>query len=47
MKTWTMVLRCHRCTGKFTLREMPLDKLSSLRIVAVCPHCGAGRRSRR
>ena len=41
MKTWTMVLRCHRCFGKFTLREMPLDKLSSLPLVAACPHCGA------
>jgi DNA-directed RNA polymerase subunit RPC12/RpoP len=47
MKTWTMVLRCHRCAGKFTLREMPLERLSSLPLVAACPHCGAGRRSRR
>ena len=41
MKTWTMVLRCHRCAGKFTLHEMPLERLSSLPLVAACPHCGA------
>jgi hypothetical protein len=47
MKAWTMVLRCHRCAGKFTLHEMPLERLSSLPLVAACPHCGALPRSRR
>jgi DNA-directed RNA polymerase subunit RPC12/RpoP len=36
-----MVLRCHRCHGKFTLRDLPMERLTSLPLVAVCPHCGA------
>jgi DNA-directed RNA polymerase subunit RPC12/RpoP len=39
-QTWTMVLRCYRCTGKFTLAHMPRERLTTLPLVAVCPHCG-------
>jgi len=35
-----MVLRCYQCSGKFTLSHMPLDQVTSLPLVAVCPHCG-------
>ncbi|HTM10478.1 MAG TPA: hypothetical protein VL754_18985 [Verrucomicrobiae bacterium] len=39
--TWTMVLRCYECSGKFTLSHMPREQLTTLPLVAVCPHCGA------
>ena len=40
-QTWTMVLRCYHCSGKFTLTHMPLERLTSVTLIAVCPHCGA------
>jgi DNA-directed RNA polymerase subunit RPC12/RpoP len=39
-QTWTMVLRCYGCGGKFTLAHIPREQLTSLPLVATCPHCG-------
>jgi DNA-directed RNA polymerase subunit RPC12/RpoP len=40
-QTWTMVLRCYECAGKFTLTHMPLARLTTVQLIAVCPHCSA------
>jgi hypothetical protein len=38
---WTVVLRCHECGGKFTIRHLSLDKVSATCLVTPCPHCGS------
>jgi len=40
-RTWTVVLRCYMCSGKFTLRHLTLDRVLTLPLVAPCPHCAA------
>ncbi|SRR5258705_731520 len=39
--TWTLVLRCYQCGGKFTSHRLTLDKVTALPITAPCPYCGA------
>ncbi|SRR5258706_16178339 len=40
-KTWTLVLRCYKCSGKFTFRQLTMDIVSVMPITTPCPHCGA------
>ena len=40
-KEWDAVLRCHRCSGRFTIRNLPLKRIALLPQVASCPHCAA------
>jgi len=40
-KTWTVILRCYACYGKFTLRYLTLERVLTLTLVAPCPHCAA------
>jgi hypothetical protein len=39
--TWTLVLRCFACNGKFTLRRLALDRLLAVPLATPCPHCAA------
>jgi hypothetical protein len=49
-KTWTLVLRCYACAGKFTQRHLTFDKVSALPLILPCPYCTArpyvGQRTR-
>jgi hypothetical protein len=40
-KEWDAVLRCHRCSGRFTIRNLPLKRIALVPQVAACPHCTA------
>ena len=40
MATWTLVLRCYGCAARFTLPQLNFDAVTSLPLVAPCPHCG-------
>jgi len=40
-KTWTLVLRCYACDGKFTQRHLTFDKVSALPLILPCPYCSA------
>jgi hypothetical protein len=40
-KLWTLVLRCHACGGKFTLRHLGLERVYLVPQVTPCPHCDA------
>lgn len=40
-RTWTVVLRCYMCSGKFTLRHLSLERVLTLPLVTPCPHCAA------
>jgi hypothetical protein len=47
LKTWTLVLRCYACDGKFTQRHLTFDRVSALPRMLPCPFCTArpGRRA--
>ncbi|HEY1266150.1 MAG TPA: hypothetical protein VGH16_02760 [Candidatus Binatia bacterium] len=38
---WTIVLRCYRCQGKFTVTDVSFSKVAALPLVTPCPHCRA------
>jgi hypothetical protein len=40
-KEWDAVLRCHRCSGRFTIHHLPLKRIALVPQVASCPHCEA------
>jgi hypothetical protein len=40
-QAWTIVLRCYRCSGKFTVADVSFSKLTALPLVTPCPHCRA------
>ena len=40
-KEWDAVLRCHRCSGRFTIHHLPLKRIALVPQVASCPHCAA------
>jgi Zn finger protein HypA/HybF involved in hydrogenase expression len=40
-QNWTIVLRCYQCSGRFTIAHMPFQQLTSVPLIAACPHCGA------
>jgi DNA-directed RNA polymerase subunit RPC12/RpoP len=40
-KKWTVVLRCYRCSGRFTLRHISFEKIEPLYATYPCPLCGA------
>jgi len=40
-QTWTLVLRCYACGGKFTQRHLSFDKVSALPLILPCPYCTA------
>lgn len=40
-KSWTLVLRCHACGGKFALRHLDLERVYLIPQVTPCPHCDA------
>ena len=40
-KTWTIVLRCYECNGRFAVKRVPLDRIASLAEVTPCSHCDA------
>jgi len=40
-KDWDAVLRCHRCSGRFTIHHLPLKRIALVPQIASCPHCAA------
>jgi hypothetical protein len=40
-KEWDAVLRCHRCSGRFTIHHLPLKRIALVPQIASCPHCAA------
>jgi hypothetical protein len=38
---WDAVLRCHNCSGRFTVRKLPLKRIALVPQIAPCPHCAA------
>ena len=40
-KEWDAVLRCHRCSGRFTIQHLPLKRIALVPQIASCPHCAA------
>jgi hypothetical protein len=40
-KEWDAVLRCHRCSGRFTIHHLPLKRIALVPQIASCPHCEA------
>ncbi len=40
-KTWTVVLRCYACRGRFAVAKVTLDRLAQAPQAAPCTHCGA------
>ena len=40
-KSWTMVLRCYECRGRFAVGKVTVDRLALAAQVAPCVHCGA------
>src|SRR5262249_5154561 len=38
---WDAVLRCHNCSGRFTVRKLPLKRIALMPQIAPCPHCTA------
>ena len=39
--TWTVVLTCYNCGGKFTERHLTTEKVRALPLMTPCPNCGA------
>jgi len=40
-KTWTVVLRCFRCNGRFAVKQVHLDRIALVPQVTPCDHCSA------
>src|SRR5574337_551469 len=40
-KDWDAVLRCHSCSGRFTIHSLPLKRIALIPQIASCPHCAA------
>jgi hypothetical protein len=39
--TWSILLRCCACRGKFTLHRLTRDRVLLVPLVTSCPHCAA------
>jgi hypothetical protein len=40
-KSWTMILRCYECRGRFAIGKITVDRLALAPQVTPCIHCGA------
>jgi hypothetical protein len=40
-KSWTVVLRCYACRGRFAVGKVTLDRLALAPQATPCTHCGA------
>jgi len=40
-KSWTVVLRCYKCSRRFAVAKVTVDRLAFAPQVTPCMHCGA------